>query len=1058
MGNVKIVSASAGSGKTYNLAYEYVRNVIAEPPLYRHILAVTFTNKATEEMKGRILAKINDLARGEERDYMPMLRRELGLSEEEIRSRASTVRSLILHDYGHFAVLTIDKFFQRIIRSFIRELGIDLNFNLELPVETLLGSAADRMIEDIAEDAALREWIAAFVNDRIEDGRRWDIRGELLALGEELFKEDYKRGRNAWDKGREALGKIVAEAVARAAKAKNTIMAPARAILDMASDNGLDINDFSNGRMGPAGYAAKIAGGELAPYGKRVTDTIESGRWCAAKSPHRARIEAIAPQLTALLAELAKAYDDNIRVINSAALLRENYRNFALLGDLQARVAEVSKEENIVHISEINDMLSRLIAGNDTPFVFEKAGNYFSHFMIDEFQDTSVMQWENFLPLLRNATAQSDATPVMLVGDVKQSIYRWRGGDWSILARRAERAFDHVTKTSLRENHRSRRDVVAFINAAVSACAQSENDRIDALLDRASEEGKIDGRLRDELRGTVAEAYADCLQLPDERNAGGFVTVTYYPPENTGAVPPVVETVERLQERGYAAGDIAILVRRNAEATRIASMLLEHKRSHPDSPYRYDVITQDALVIGRSPAVNFAIACLRLAGNPNDSISRAIYDRRLGRSFSERLTDEDAAFFRRLRLMPPEEAFEHVVMRYGLGTTDEDIAYIQALHEQILSFTKSNVADIPLFLAWWTEQGSTKSIPMPSGGDAITIDTIHRSKGLGYKAVIIPYCNWSMTTRTNTVVWSGPSEEAPVAAIGQFPVHYKKTMENSHFSADYYREYVLSHVDNLNLFYVALTRAREELHIMLPAPGKTESERIGTLLDSVIRRSGGEARIGDLLGCVTEADGNTTLLFGTPSGPSEQRPARTYTLPGYETNDIAGRLAVRFGAQRYFDEGTTDDRLAPRNHGVMLHRLFELADDASDIDAGIAAMEHSGAVSAREAAELRAAVSRAMENETVREWFGGEWETVRNENALLAPGGGGYRPDRVMIRGGRAVVVDYKFGLKRLPRYGQQVARYMTLLSQMGYTEVSGYIWYVGLGDIEPVVCPPAME
>src|SRR5699024_8162274 len=142
-----------------------------------------------------------------------------------------TVRSLILHDYGHFAVLTIDKFFQRIIRSFIRELGIDLNFNLELPVETLLGSAADRMIEDIAEDAALREWIAAFVNDRIEDGRRWDIRGELLALGEELFKEDYKRGRNAWDKGREALGKIVAEAVARAAKAKNTIMAPARAIL-----------------------------------------------------------------------------------------------------------------------------------------------------------------------------------------------------------------------------------------------------------------------------------------------------------------------------------------------------------------------------------------------------------------------------------------------------------------------------------------------------------------------------------------------------------------------------------------------------------------------------------------------------------------------------------------------------------------------------------------------------------------------------------------------------------------------------------------------------------
>lgn len=201
-------------------------------------------------------------------------------------------------------------------------------------------------------------------------------------------------------------------------------------------------------------------------------------------------------------------------------------------------------------------------------------------------------------------------------------------------------------------------------------------------------------------------------------------------------------------------------------------------------------------------------------------------------------------------------------MRYGLGCSDEDISYLQALHEQIIAFTKSNVADIPLFLSWWTEKGSTKSIPMPSGGNAITIDTIHRSKGLGYKAVIIPYCNWSLTTKTGTVVWSGAEEDSPPAAVGQFPVHYKKAMENSHFAADYYREYVMSHVDNLNLFYVALTRAREELHIMLPVPGRTESERIGTLLDSVISRSGGEARLGDACGKVVEGEEGFSILFG----------------------------------------------------------------------------------------------------------------------------------------------------------------------------------------------------
>ena len=401
--------------------------------------------------------------------------------------------------------------------------------------------------------------------------------------------------------------------------------------------------------------------------------------------------------------------------------------------------------------------------------------------------------------------------------------------------------------------------------------------------------------------------------------------------------------------------------------------------------------------------------------------------------------------------MPPEEAFENTVMRYGLGCSDEDISYLQALHEQIIAFTKSNVADIPLFLSWWTEKGSTKSIPMLSGGNAITIDTIHRSKGLGYKAVIIPYCNWSLTTKTGTVVWSGAEEDSPPAAVGQFPVHYKKAMENSHFAADYYREYVMSHVDNLNLFYVALTRAREELHIMLPVPGRTESERIGTLLDSVISRSGGEARIGDACGKVVEGEKGFSILFGAPSGPSETKPVQPPVLPAYGTTDISGRLAVRFDSQRYAEEGVADDRLSPRNYGVLLHRLFEQADNTDDIRRGIEALENNGSVSAKEAATLRSSLDKALENDTVKAWFSGDWETVRNENDLLVPGGGGYRPDRVMIKEGRAVVVDYKFGLKRQSRYGRQVARYMELLLQMGYADVSGYIWYVGIGDIEPV-------
>lgn len=1043
MGNVKIVSASAGSGKTYNLAYEYVRNVVSDPSLYKHILAVTFTNKATEEMKRRILSKINELAKGDEHDYVPMLMRDLHLAPDDIKARAKVARGFILHDYGHFAVLTIDKFFQRIIRSFIKELGIDLNFNLELPVETLLGSAADRMIDDLAADDKLREWVEAFVDDRMEDGRKWDIRGELLSLGGELFKEDYKRGRSGLGGDKDALRKMVASVCAAAAKAEKDIIAAAKRITDIMSDNGLVVSDFSYGAKGVAGYICRVAEGDIAPYTKRVSDALEGGKWYAAKSAKKEQIEALTPVLTQALSELVGMYDASTILINNAALIKENYRSFGLLADLQARVEAVSKEENIVHISEINDMLGKLIAGNDTPFVFEKAGNYFSHFMIDEFQDTSAMQWDNFLPLLRNATSQSDGSPVLLVGDVKQSIYRWRGGDWGILANRAGEAFDTVTHSTLQDNHRSRRDLVQFINAVVGACAAAEDVKVNAMLDNAKGQGVIGDELYGELYGTVHKAYADYEQHPVETNVGGYVTVTCYDDE-----PPVVPMVEELQDRGYAAGDIAILVRYKSEASHLAAMLLERKEAVGDNGYCYDVVTQDALVLGKAPVVNFVVACMKLACNRADAISRAVYNRYRGNRLSAELSDDDCAFFGRIALMSPEEAFENIVMRYELGTSDEEIAYLQALHEQVLSFSKSNVADIPLFVSWWEESGSVASIPMPSGGNAITIDTIHKSKGLGYKAVIIPYCSWSLLAKTNSVIWA---EQDGDAKKGKFPVNYKKAMANSQFASGYYREYVMSQVDNLNLLYVALTRAREELHIMMPVPGKSSAECVNGLLDSVMMRNGDKVGIGSMTGSMGPVGDGVRLEFGKPSEQNERVGHTNASLLKYDTEDVTGRIAVRFDAQRYGDEGVTDDRLSPRNYGVLLHKVFEQSSDMADVHARIEEMCSGGGLSQQETVELETALSQAMENDIVREWFDGTWEVVRNENDILVPGGKSYRPDRVMVKDGRAVVVDYKFGLRRVTAYARQVKQYMSLLKSMGYGDVSGYVWYVSLGDVEPV-------
>ncbi len=1051
MGNIKIVSASAGSGKTYSLAYEYIRNVIGDPTLYRHILAVTFTNKATEEMKGRILAKIDDLARGAQCDYLPMLCRDLGMDAGTVRSRALEARSRILHDYNRFAVLTIDKFFQRIIRAFIKELGIEQNFNLELPVDTLLGAAADRMIDSISSDRSLRQWLTAFAGDKIDNSRRLDLREELLTLGGEMFKEQYKSmRRECGQPGRDELESVVDEAVGAAERARGKIISLSGQFMEFIGSHSLGVSDFYQKERGPAGYVTRLAEGNLQPYKKIVADTAAGGKWCGAKSPARARIESIADRLTQMLREVMAAYDEGRRLIATADLMKENYRNYALLSDLYSKVTEISREENIVHISEINDMLSRLIAGNDTPFVMERAGNMFSHYMIDEFQDTSSMQWSNFLPLLHNAVSQSPDTPVMLVGDVKQSIYRWRGGDWSILADKARREFGGCVETALTDNHRSRRRVVEFINAVIEACAGEMNEKIDTKLAEAAAAGDITAGLRQELTGTVARAYADCRQTPASHEDSGYVTVTCYGDGEEEAVPPVIECVEALQSRGYRPSDIAILVRRNAEAAAVASMLLKRKQEFPDSPYRYDIVTQDALSAGRSPVVCFIIACMRLAVNDRDTISLAVYDRHLGRSFDAKPSTAELDFFARIALLPPEEALENILLRYDLGSNPADIAYIQALHEAVVSFTRTKVADIPLFLQWWDEAGYKKSIPMPAGGDTITIDTIHRSKGLGYKAVIIPYCSWTLTPRTDSIIWAEASPAGPHAPSGRFPVGYKQSMKTSFFADDYYREYTMSNVDNLNLLYVALTRAREELHVMIPARLPSR-ENVGALLSGIIVRKDDKATAGGLEGSVTDRADGYRIDFGSPSAPSFDRaPAPGRRPTGYGTTDTAGRMEVRLGSD-CATEDSGNCRLSPRNYGILLHKIFEGADDADDLRRGVIAMAGSGLLSGAEAAELGRKIEEALSDSTTAGWFDGSWETVRNEANILIPGGAEYRPDRVMVSGDRAVVVDYKFGLQPRSAHGVQVKRYAGLLAKMGYGTVEGYVWYVNLGRAERI-------
>lgn len=1045
MGKVKVLSASAGSGKTYNLSYEYIKIVIDNPSLYRNILAVTFTNKATEEMKQRILQQINALSIGENIDFALRLERDLDLPLEQIKRRAKEALNHILHDYNNFSILTIDKFFQRIIRSFIKELGIDLNFNLELKTDSILSQATDKLIDDLSTDKALREWVMAYINENIAQSTKWSIKENLIKLGGELFKEEYKKLEIS-DVPKKQLTEIVAIARKERDNKVKQLTEKGREFMKYIDDNCLMASDFAQGYRGVFGLVSQAINGVPTSPNSYVLSALNENKWYGGKAPNGAIIESLIPQLAPILEELIEISQQAVKSTNNASIFEKNYRNYALIYDLQKRLSDIYKEENIVPIAEINQIIYSLIANNDTPFIFEKTGNRFTHFMIDELQDTSTMQWQNFVPLLQNSLAQSEDSPVLLVGDVKQSIYRWRGGDWSILSKKVFDEFNDIDSSSLLKNFRSKQRVVEFNNALLSKCIDNISNSLNSGLRTAQQSGLISNDEFTQLSTTLPDAYKDFRQTPNDNSNEGYVTLSVYDPES---VHPTIQTIIDLQKRGYRPADIAVLVRQNNEAKEIATLLLNYKSQNPDSPYSFDVITQEALTIGSSLVAQFIVSVLSLAMNQEDNISRAVYNHYFKRPFEQELSKDESQTFSKIALLSPQEAFEEIVIHYQLDSLTNEIPYLQALHEQIIDFSNSKVADINLFLDWWQKVGCGNSIAMPESSNAITIATIHKSKGLGFKVVLIPYCDWSITTRSGNVVWAEHSQRKNESVLRHFPVKYEKILANSLFSSYYYQEAVMSAIDSLNMLYVALTRAKEELHIMIPNKEK-RSKDIDVIIKSSIEESEGSIAIESVQLDRHDSDGLRVYSFGKPILNVVSLESEKTLLSRFETNLPSEKIAIHFPSQRY-TEGNENATLTPRDYGILMHKVFETSTTLTDINSAIDKLSKNGEISENEALLLHDNISVALENKTINKWFDGTWATVRNESEIISPGGKTYRPDRVMISGKQAIVVDYKFGLSENNRYSRQVEQYIDLLNQMGYEDVRGYIWYITINKLVTV-------
>ena len=1035
----KILSASAGSGKTYRLAYKYVHDTIKyfyeKPHLYRAILAVTFTNKATEEMKSRILKEINDIVQKTAKSsYLKDLKRDTGLTEQEIIKRAKITLSRILHDYSRFTILTIDKFFQRILRAFIKELGIDLNYNIELDTSSILSRSTDALIDDITCDEELQRWMLDFAQDNFDNNGSWDVRRNILALGKELFKESNKHTiLNATAK--EDLQRIIAEADKRLNLVYKQMQEIGQKAMDIIHNAGLEIDDFSYKATGVASYFSKIAEGNICYPGDRCIKIVASGKWS-----NNSTAQALVPALKPMFDELCNLYDNNRRLSTTLPQIKNSFRSYALLQDIYRKVLSLCNEEGVMLLSETKYILSRFVADNDAPFIYEKTGNRFERFMIDEFQDTSAKEWSNFVPLLQNAMAQSEDTSVLIVGDIKQSIYRWRGGDWRILQQGVSSALGEADTTLefMSNNYRSLTNVVEFNNMAIERIVNNCNAELNAILEKALAAENISKVCHDELHDTLQNAYEKHSQTAQsDAEYKGYVCIERYEEE-----PPIAECIESVIARGYSYSDIMILHRSAKDGAMTANTLLEYKK-RTNAPF--NIMTQDSLVIGNSDICNFVIALMRLSQDSTDMISRAIANDYLGRAYDEELSTEEDQTLAYISQLSPEQAFEHIVMKYSLNERREEIAYLQALHQQIVAFCASKVADIQLFLKAWDESGANEALVVEKGESTIELTSIHKSKGLERKVIIIPQCKWAMKPLARSTIWATPESagggnQEELAKIGRFPVTYKEELRDSIYHDDYHRELVYSYVDNINLLYVALTRACEALYVYIP---QSKKENIGTRLWDALQTE--------------ETKGLSRIEYGTPHPPvppkeqaEEKQEPESVLLEKYPTSDITSSL--KLSLDRYFDNDQSQSIATNRQLGILMHSIMCEATDADSVINNIGKAVTNGKINDEQAEELKGIIEREFARESITEWFSEDWDIVRNENDIISNEAiGTRRPDRVMIRGNKAIVVDYKFGSEKPKRYRDKMSEYMNLLHKMGYTDVKGYIWYLTLGEIDEV-------
>ncbi|MBW4359104.1 UvrD-helicase domain-containing protein [Flavobacterium taihuense] len=1043
-----IYDASAGSGKTYALVKEYLKIILTahKNDAYRNILAITFTNKAVHEMKSRIVGSLSEFAKDEPNakafDLMQDLAVDTALSIIQIKTKSQQIIKHIIHNYAAFDISTIDKFTHKVIRAFAHDLGLPMTFEVTLDTENLLIEAVDAIIAQAGEDETLTKLLIDFTMEKTDDDKSWDISREILETGKLVLNENNRNEITHFhDKSISDFIAVKEKLVQVCAALEKENASLASELLLLIDKNTIDLKSFSRGTF--PNHLQSIADGKFNAKNKMFHELEDIAINKTAKD--RALIENIIPELLQSLGVIYKNFEKR----NFYKAFLKNITPLSLLNTVSNELTKIQNEQNVLSITEFNAIIHREIQNQPAPFIYERLGERYRHFFIDEFQDTSEMQWQNLIPLIDNALSGQDDSgqkgTLMIVGDPKQSIYRWRGGkaEQFIELSKDQNPFNNPDKKleHLDKNYRSYSQVIEFNNDFFQLLS-SEFTNVDYkdLYENHSRQ-----KINNKVGGYVNISFLPEIESSEEAEEALDKTDLY--------VLATLNTIQKVVKEGFEYKDVVILTRKRSQGIAVANYLTE--QSIP-------LLSSETLMIQNATEVRLIIHILKYLKNSSDLESKANFLQYLAQNKQKELPvhdfiakgmelKEEMAFekwlencnielsFQNVRKKSLYEAVEIIVSKFLKTTKNEEIssmgtAYVQYFLDIVLERDVRNQAGISDFLNYWDKNSEKFSIPSPEGTNAVRIMTIHKSKGLEFPVVIMPFAEEDYSRKPKDKLWLNSEEQ-------DFDMP-KVLVDNSSAIEEFGEEASLVYnlkkqeelLDNINVLYVALTRAEEQLYVI--------SQNIQPRKDGEYPSNMASFFIKYLILQGVYDENLLEYQFGNSAKLSakEKHIDTTKNIP--EVWEVLNPKNIKIAQREALMWGT--HQLEAIEFGNVIHEILSFVATRSDVELAIKKAIENGLITILQKDIVYNAIIEIVNHKDLAVHFA-EGNEVLNEKTIIQKEGGTIKPDRIVINKSKEVfLLDYKTGLPN-PKYKYQLENYQIAIEKMGFKVLKKALVYIGV-------------